>query len=187
LQRDNREELTEAPEVQLSNSQAGRSGLPGRVRHRQERAKTPLVAVYNHYKRIQSARTRTTRSSSRSQHHARRATGCGKTCWRRPWRGCLTCRSPSRRDQPHERGTWARTWRNPAQADPGADLDVKKAETGIIYITRSTRSRARARAEHHPRRVGRGRAAGIAEILEGRWRASRRRAAGSTRTRSSSR
>ena len=60
----------------------------------QNQAKKILsVAVYNHYKRLNTCR-RTTRSSSPSR------TSCSsgrpvpaRRCWRRPWRGCSTCRS----------------------------------------------------------------------------------------------
>ncbi len=63
----------------------------------QERAKKILsVAVYNHYKRISAGSKPTTTSSSR------RATSCSsappaaaRRCWRRRWRACSTCRSPS--------------------------------------------------------------------------------------------
>jgi len=44
-----------------------------------------------------------------------------------------------------------------------ADYDVKRAQRGIVYIDELTKSRARRMARHHPRRFGRGRAAGAAE------------------------
>jgi len=61
-------------------------------------------------------------------------TGCGRRCWLRRWQGSSTChsRSPTRRLTRRVCGRGRRE--HPAEADPGADYDVKKAETGIIYI-----------------------------------------------------
>jgi len=69
-----------------------------------------------------------------------------------------------------------------------ADFDVKKAETGIIYIDEVDKIARKAdNPFDHARRLRRGRAAGAAQILEGTVASVPRRAGASTRTRSSSR
>jgi DNA-binding protein YbaB len=143
----------------------------------QDSAKKILsVAVYNHYRRIQhqnqatTSAGATTSSSPEVEHPAARPTGCGKT---------------------HLAQTLARQLNVPfAVADAtalteagyvgedvenillkliqAADFDVKRAETGHRLHRRDRQGRAQEREPvDHPRRLGRGRAAGAAEDPRG--------------------
>jgi ATP-dependent Clp protease ATP-binding subunit ClpX len=95
-----REELEEkAQSTRSSPAQAARDPRgPRPVRDRPARAKKTLaVAVYNHYKRIESRQRKSSTMSS-----WRSPTSCwsarparARRCWPRRWRACSTCRSPS--------------------------------------------------------------------------------------------
>ena len=63
-------------------------------------------------------------------------TGCRQDlCSPRPWRGCSTCRSPSPTTALTEAGYVGEDVENILlKLIQAADYDVKKAETGIIYI-----------------------------------------------------
>jgi ATP-dependent Clp protease ATP-binding subunit ClpX len=98
------------------------------------------VAVYNHYKRVQAGasgpQARRPGRDRQVQHPAHRPHGLREDVPRadprahaeRPVRH-------RRRHRPHRGGLCRRGRReHPPEAHPGADYDVKKAETGIIYI-----------------------------------------------------
>ncbi len=136
----------------------------------QERAKKILsVAVYNHYKRVQhGARcTAPTTSSCPSRNIMMIGpTGCGKTLLAQTLARMLNVPfAIADATALTEAGYVGEDVENILlKLIQAADFDVKKAETGIIYIDEIDKVARKSREPvHHPRRVGRGRAAGAAE------------------------
>jgi ATP-dependent Clp protease ATP-binding subunit ClpX len=159
------------------------------------------VAVYNHYKRIQAGE----RSRCRGQATARTTcieiaksnilmlgpTGCGKTYLAQTLAKMLNVPfAIADATALTEAGYVGEDVENILlKLIQAADYDVKRAETGIIYIDEVDKIARKSENPSITRDVsGEGCAAGAAEDHRGHHRlASRRRAAASTRTRSSSR
>ena len=107
----------------------------------QDTAKKALsVAVYNHYKRVQSGDRRQRddgRRAGQVQHPAARPHGlAARPCSPRPWRRCSTCPfAIADATALTEAGYVGEDVENILlKLIQAADYDVKKAETGIIYI-----------------------------------------------------
>ena len=162
----------------------------------QEAAKKSLaVAVYNHYKRIQAGeparRGRRADRHRQVEHPADRADRLRQDL-PRPDPGQDAQRAVRhRRRHRADRGRLRRRGRreHPAQADPGRGLRRQEGRDGHHLHRRGRQDRPQEREPlDHPRRLGRGRPAGAAEDPRGHDRVgAARRAAASTRTRSSSR
>ena len=162
----------------------------------QEPAKRSLaVAVYNHYKRIQAGepgrRGEDAVEIAKSNILLIGPTGCGKTYLAQTLAKMLNVPfAIADATALTEAGYVGEDVENILlKLIQAADYDVKKAETGIIYIDEVDKIARKSREPvDHPRRVGRGRAAGAAQDPRGDdGVGARRRAAASTRTRSSSR
>ena len=170
------EELTAPSTLDLDNlpqPQEICAALNDYVVSQEETKRTLSVAVYNHYKRVQMGNEDGAVELQKSNILLLGPTGCGKT---------------------HLAQTLARILNVPfAIADAtalteagyvgedvenillkliqAADFDIKKAETGIIYIDEV--DKIARKADHpvdHARRLGRGRAAGAAEDPRGHGR-----------------
>ncbi len=105
----------------------------------QDHAKRILsVAVYNHYKRIQfGASARRRRRARQVEHPADRAPpAAARRCWPRRWPACSTCPfAIADATALTEAGYVGEDVENILlKLIQAADYDVKKAETGIIYI-----------------------------------------------------
>ena len=159
----------------------------------QERAKKILaVAVHNHYKRIDAKVGVGGRRARQVEHPAARPDRLRQDAARAD-----AGQDPQRavrdrgRHQP-DRGRLRRRGRREHHRQPAAERRPRHREGAArasSTSTRSTRSRARATTPvDHPRRLGRGRAAGAAQDPRRHGRATcRPRAAASTRSRSSCR
>ena len=112
---------------------------------------TLSVAVYNHDKAFAWTGRRGRGRAAEVDILLLGPTGCGRRCWRRRSPASSTCpsRSPTRLRSP-------RRVRRRGRRDillkliQAADFDIKKAETGIIYIDGSPRSRARRTTRRSP-------------------------------------
>ena len=156
--------------------------------------KTLSVAVYNHYKRVQAGGDGQGKSEvelAKSNILLLGPTGCGKTLLAQTLAKMLNVPfAIADATALTEAGYVGEDVENILlKLIQAADYDVKKAETGIIYIDEVDKIARKTREPvDHPRRLRRGRPAGAAEDPRGHDRvASRRRVAASTRTRSSSR
>jgi ATP-dependent Clp protease ATP-binding subunit ClpX len=112
----------------------------------QDRAKKVLsVAVYNHYKRISSARsTPTTSSSRRATSSSSARPEAARRCSPRPWPRSWTSPSPSGRHDPHRGGLRRRGRReHPAEAPPGRRLRRRAGRARHHLHRRDRQDRAR--------------------------------------------
>jgi len=157
------------------------------VRSRQE---SLVCGVYNHYKRVHLApgETEDDVELAKSNIMLLGPTGCGKTLLAQTLARVLKVPfAIADATALTEPATWRRRREHPTQAHHRSRLDIKRAESASSTSTRSTRSPARPRTLDHPRRVGRGRAAGAPQDPRGTEASVPPQAGASTRSRSSSR
>ena len=137
----------------------------------QERAKKVLsVAVYNHYKRIQVGAKDDEVELQKSNIMILGPTGCGKTYLAQTLARMLNVPfAIADATALTEAGYVGEDVENILlKLIQAADYDVKKAETGIIYIDEIDKIARKSREPvDHPRRQRRGRAAGAAEDPRG--------------------
>jgi endopeptidase Clp ATP-binding regulatory subunit ClpX len=148
----------------------------------QEEAKRTLsVAVYNHYKRVRMGQDESDVELQKSNILLLGPTGCGKTLLAQTLARILNVPfAIADATALTEAGYVGEDVENILlKLIQAADFDIKKAETGIIYIDETRRSRATCPARAFSRHCSRS--------SRGRSHRCRRRAGGSTRTRSSSR
>ena len=196
------EELSEGSEVSLDELPKPREifeFLNSYVIGQEHAKKSLAVAVYNHYKRVQAGLQpvggKHTKDEvvevAKSNILVIGPTGCGKTYLAQTLARMLNVPfAIADATALTEAGYVGEDVENILlKLIQAADYDVKKAETGIIYIDEIDKVARKAENPSITRDVsGRGRAAGAAEDPRGHHRARcRRRAGASTRTRSSSR
>src|SRR5213082_838108 len=169
------EELTTPAQLDLDNLPRPRdiyAVLNDYVVSQEEAKRTLSVAVYNHYKRVQMGQEDDEVELQKSNILLLGPTGCGKTLLAQTLARILNVPfAIADATALTEAGYVGEDVENILlKLIQAADFDIKKAETGIIYIDEVDKIARGGQPVDHARRVGRGRAAGALEDPRGNGR-----------------